>query len=396
MAEILEARPPATARSSWLIGAFMFGHFTHHVSNTLLAPLQPLIRDGFGLSYAQSGLLVSAFSLSQGFSQPPIGLLADRVGSRRVVVFGLMGTALLTFVIGLAGEYWHLLVLLVGLGLVGGTYHAPAGSLLAQAFPRPRRGAALGMHIVGGHLSFIATPLLAAGLAGATLNWRTPYLAFAGAPLLAGLLLLVALPRIREREERPTEKPSLLSDLWEVLRGVGPLLSLAIVFQMLYAAVMAFLALYLVDAHQLDVRFAAMLVAVPSLSGLFGAPTGGFLSDRIGRKPVIVLSLVCLGPLLLLFTNAPTEFLIPILLLMGFLGSARMPVIEGLLLDRAASHRRATTLGAYYLVAQELGGMMAPVLGALAGAWGIAQAFGAVALATTTLSALIALLHRKL
>ena len=107
-------------------------------------------------------------------------------------------------------------------------------------------------------------------------------------------------------------------------------------------------------------------------------------------------SLVCVGPLLLAFTQSPTELLIPILLLMGFISSARIPVIEGLLLDRAPETRRATTLGAYYLAAQELGGFAAPILGALAGSFGIAEAYGQIAIALTGLSALVFVLQRKL
>jgi MFS family permease len=104
---IESAAAPTTAslRDRMLVAAFMFGHFTHHVTNALLTPLLPLIRDGFGLSYAQSGFLVSAFTLSQGLSQAPIGVLADRVGSRSVVTVGLILSALLCFLIGLAADY---------------------------------------------------------------------------------------------------------------------------------------------------------------------------------------------------------------------------------------------------------------------------------------------------
>lgn len=388
---------PRSTGNAWLVVAFMFGHFTHHVSNTLLAPLMPLIRDAFTLTYAQSGLLVSAFSLSLGLSQAPVGLLADRIGSRTVITAGLILTGLLTFAIGLSGEYWLLLVLLVCLGLVGGSYHAPAASLLAQVFARGRRGSALGVHIVGGNLSFFATPLLAGGLAAATHSWQTPYLAFAIAPVLAGVFLIFVLPKTRQTPAMPRgEKTSLRGDLWVVLQVVGPLLGLAILFQMTYAAIYGFLALYLVDAREFSVPMAAVLVSVPYIGGLLGAPAGGYLSDRIGRKAVIVSSLCCVGPLFLLFTQAPNLLLVPVLLLIGFISSARMPVIEGFLLDRAPDNRRATTLGAYYLVAQELGGLAAPILGAAAGIMGIAQAFGAAGMGLTALSVLVLIFHRKL
>jgi predicted MFS family arabinose efflux permease len=75
------APPVAQPRNAFLVGAFMFAHFTHHVSNSMLTPLLPVIRDSFALTYPQSGLLVSAFSLSQGFSQAPIGILAPACSS---------------------------------------------------------------------------------------------------------------------------------------------------------------------------------------------------------------------------------------------------------------------------------------------------------------------------
>jgi MFS family permease len=373
----------------------MVAHFTHHVSNTLLAPLQPLIRDAFTLSYAQSGFLASAFFVAQGLSQAPIGILADRIGSRTVIIVGLIATGAVMVLIGLSGGYWHLLLLLVLMGLIAGTYHAPAASLLARTFPPERRGGALGMHVVGGNLSFFATPLLAGGLAASTHDWRSPYLVFAIAPILAGVFLFVTLPALREHAEH-SSSAGLLKDLGSVIGVVGPLLSLAIVFQMLYAAVYAFLALYLVDARGFDPAAAAVLVAAPFIAGLAGAPIGGFLSDRVGRKPVIIVAIVLQGPLLYILTQVPTMLIAPVLAVMGLVGAARMPVIEGFLLDRAPANRRATTLGAYYFLAQELGGFAAPVLGILAVTFGIAGAYVNLGLVASAMSLAILLLARRL
>lgn len=111
---------------------------------------------------------------------------------------------------------------------------------------------------------------------------------------------------------------------------------------------------------------------------------------------MIVFSLSCIGPLLLALVWLPEVLLVPILLLMGLVSSMRMPVIEGLLLDRAPPDRRATMLGAYYFVAQELGGFAAPALGGLAGLAGIGQAFGAVGILAAGLSLFVLVLHRRL
>jgi FSR family fosmidomycin resistance protein-like MFS transporter len=392
----ISSSAPAETRSPALVGAFMFGHFTHHVTNTLLSPLLPLIRDSFGLSYAQSGFLVSAFSVTGGLSQAPIGALADRVGSRTVMTAGLLVSALFCFLIGLAGGYWQLLLALVGLGAVAGSYHAPANTLLSQIFPRARLGGVLGMHTVGGNLSFFATPLLAGGLAAVTLTWRTPYLAFAIAPLLAGLALIFVLPRGPERVGASASPAAVFRELRGVFGLIGPLVSLAVIYQMTYAAALAFLALYLVDARGFEATTAAFFVSIPYIGGLLGSPLGGGLSDRLGRKPVIIASMVLLGPLFLLVTLVPTEAIIPALALVGLVSSARQPVIEGLILDRAPAERKATTLGAYYFVGQEFGGLAAPALGALATIAGIGQAFIGIGVALAAVSGAVFVVHRKL
>jgi hypothetical protein len=103
-----------------------------------------------------------------------------------------------------------------------------------------------------------------------------------------------------------------------------------------------------------------------------------------------------MGPSLLLFTLAGPELIIPALALMGLMSSAKMPVIEGLILERAPAERRATSLGAYYFVAQEIGGFAAPVLGAFAGVVGIGQAFGGIAIVAALLSGIILVFARKL
>src|SRR6266550_577388 len=62
-----------TRRGRVLLTGFTTAHFSHHISNSLLNPLLPFIRDSFQLSYGQSGWLVSAFAVSLGLSNAPIG-----------------------------------------------------------------------------------------------------------------------------------------------------------------------------------------------------------------------------------------------------------------------------------------------------------------------------------
>ena len=372
-------------RGRVLLGAITAAHFAHHTSNSLLNPLLPLIRDTFALSYAQSGFAVSAYSLSLGLSNGPIGLLADRIGSRTVIVVGLVLTGLVSVALAQAGDYAQLLVLLLALGIISGTYHAPAAALIARSFSPRVRGAAMGFHITGGHLSFFAAPLLAAYLATTTGTWRTAYLWFAIVPIVLGVLLWsIASPDRRARADGDLWAP--FREIRTVMRTIGPLVSLSVAFQVGISAMFAFLALYLVDARGISPALAATAFGFTQLIGVIGAPTGGWLSDRLGRRTPILISLGLIGPSVYLLTLVPNELLVLPLTVFGLAFSMRATATEVLVMDTAPADRRGAVLGAYYLAAQPIGGIATPIFGAIAGVTGIATAFSGVGLLLVAMS----------
>lgn len=365
------------------------------MSNSLLNPLLPLIRDTFSLSYAQSGFAVSAFALSAGLANAPWGLLADRVGSRFVIVAGLVLMGAVSAALSLSGSYEWLLVMLVAMGLVSGSYHAPAASLIAKSYAPSVRGAAMGMHITGGHFAFFAAPLVAGQLALLSGTWRTPYLWFALAPLACGALLWLVAPKLHERPE-PGDRFAAFREIVNVFRDVGPLVSLAMVFQIGFSAILAFLALYLVDSRGISPALAAAMFGVPQLVGVVGAPLGGALSDRVGRKAVILAALGVVGPAIWLLTVMPNELLVLPLIVIGLSFSMRSTVTETLVLDSAPPARRGTVLGAYYLANAEIGGIGAPAFGLLATVVGIGLAMSYVGVALAVLSVFAVVVGRRL
>ncbi len=382
-------------RGQALLGSITLAHFSHHVSNSLLSPLLPFIQSAFGLSYAQSGFAVSAFAVSSGLANAPWGAFADRIGSRAVIVGGLVLMGGTSIALGLAGSYEWLLVALVALGVVSGSYHGPAAALIAKSYSPSVRGAAMGMHITGGHLSFFAAPLVAGQLALLSGTWRTPYLWFAAAPLVCGLLLWFVAPRLHERPE-PGDRFAAFREIANVFRDVGPLVSLAMPFQVGLSAMLAFLALYLVDARGISPAIAAAMFGIPQLVGVVGAPLGGALSDRIGRKAVILTALAALGPAIWALTAVPNELLVVPLAVIGLAFSMRSVVTETLVLDSAPAARRGTVLGAYYLANAEIGGIGAPLFGLLATAIGIGAAMSYLAMALVVLSAVSVVVGRRL
>jgi FSR family fosmidomycin resistance protein-like MFS transporter len=382
-------------RGQALLGTITASHFSHHVANSLLNPLLPLIRDAFTLSYAESGFAVSAFSIASGLANAPWGVLADRVGSRLVIVAGLFLMGAASVALATAGSYAQLLALLILLGIVSGSYHGPAAALIARTFSPRVRGTVMGIHITGGHLSFFAAPAVAGLLATATGTWRTPYVWFAIAPIAFGALLWFVAPRVHERAAPNGDRFAAFREIGRVFRDVGPLVSLSIVFQFGIAALLAFLALYLVDERGLSPALAAVFFGVPQLVGVVGAPLGGWLSDRLGRRRVMIGGLALMGPAVFALTVVPNEALLPALVVFGLLWSMRSTVTETLVMDSAAAGRRATVLGGYYLLNAHVGGIGAPLFGLLAEAAGLATAFSWMGIAFVVMSGVSLVIGRR-
>ena len=372
-----------------LLVAFSVAHFAHHVTNSLLSALLPfMVLDGLVTSNTLAGFAVTASAVASGLTSPPFGVLADRLGARRVIVGGLFLIGISSIFIGLSGTYTMLLVGLLVMGIASGTYHAPASALIAEVFPFARRGIALGTHTTAGHLAFFAAPLVAGALA-ATGSWRTPYVLFAIAPVVCGLLLLRVAPP-GARSTAPHQWLATFGDVGRVARAVGSLVTLSILAQVLISSALAFLALYLVTARGVSPGLAAALFGVPQLAGLVAAPLSGMLSDRFGRPAILMAALIASGPALWLLTAMPIELVVIPLLLIGACISFRATATEVLIIDNTPVTRRSTVLGSYYLVNQPVGGIAAPIFGAIADAAGIGTAFSWLALALVAFS-LIAL-----
>jgi MFS family permease len=380
-----------------VIPIFALAHFSHHLCTGSLVPLLPLIRISFGLEYFQSGVLVSAFGLAYGFGGPPVAWLADRVSRRLLIATGLVGVSLTAMAVGVCQSYYQLIVLLVLMGLLGASYHASASSLLSSILSSQERGRSLGLHIVGGASAFLLTPVLAGTIASlASWDWAFILLSFPALFVAAMVAIVVRKPEamvMKAMMNQSKERTPLL----EVGRTLGGIVVVAIALQVVSSAFSSYLPLFLADVHGIDPALAGMLGGVAIGTAVFGAPVGGALSDRFGRKPVIVASLVGTGPLIYLVAvlgYGPALF--GAMALYGFLMSMRMAPMESLIADVVPMNRRATVLGIYYFLSQKTAGVATPLVGRVIDAIGPSSTFILLAALATLVALLILLFRRRL
>lgn len=380
---------------------FSYTHFSHDLPTGLLAALLPFIRLDMELNYLQSGLLVSVYALTAGFSQVLMGWLADRIGRQKTMAIGLGGIGICSVAIGLSSSYIALLSILITMGVLAGAYHPSAVPTLSRHFERARRGKAIALHVVGGSIGFGVAPILASVIAS-SLNWHFAYLILS-LPAIAGALLVLFRLKLPAQSAEMSEAGKIaletklsVSSVVQVFRSLALVLFLAVGVHLITNPAMAFIPLYLVDKHHLSPALAASLLSIVRVGGLAGGLFGGWLADKWGRERSIFLTLVATGPVLYLLATMPfNAVLIAVFVVFGFLGSMREATAQTYLMENSPPRLQATVFGIYFGLGMEGNSLIQPVAGRFMDIIGIAQVFNAIAWISIAFSALSAALGKK-
>jgi MFS family permease len=402
-------RPPADASPSRLSEArilalcvarvFLFGTFM-----TVAATI-PLIITEWRLTAAAAGAIVSSFTIGYAVSLFVFAWAADHYGAKRMVLVSAIAAAATSLIFGLFTQGWWTAMVLYGLvGLAQGGVYTPLVMVLSDEVEPARRGNAMGWLIASTSGGYAAS-LAVAGLGIAIDGWRAAFLLTGLLPAIGAALLIASIKPLANRiHPRPPEIR--LGD--ELLRNRESRLLIAgyTAHSWELLGMWAWIPAFLAAALALKGMAAAgATVSGAYLSGvlhLFGATaafTMGRLSDRTGRRPVLI-ALAAAGAITSLvigwLIHAPSVVLIPLALAYAFVCLGDSPVLTTAISETV----RPGYLGAVLAWRALLGfgaGAVAPLgvglvldLAAAAGAgaivaWGLAFATlglgGAIALA---------------
>ncbi len=271
-----------------LLIPFSIGHFSNDLVPVGMYIFIPAFGAAMGLSPAEIGLLFMIHSLGSSMAFFPAGLLADHVANRGILLtasFFWVGFGYLTasFVDG----FWAFAMLIAVAGMGDAAWHPIATGVLAQMH-KARRAYALGMHAVGGHISeVIALP--AAGLLLAMWDWRTAIQILVIPTLLTGIFFIFISPKVpRHVNSRPTRAD--FADIWRIWTTSSGLriLALFISYNMGLFAIITMTPLYLRANHSMSWMATGFAMAAMVLPGALLQPWMGKISDRVGRRPLIV------------------------------------------------------------------------------------------------------------
>ena len=365
-----------------MLPLFVLAHFAHHLLSALLTPLLPFIRDEFALDYTQAGWVASAFFLSYGISHLPAGWLADRIGSSVLITVGISGVAAAGLLVGLAPTYIIMVGFLILLGLAGGGYHPSAAPLVSGSVQPQYQGRALGFHQIGGSASYFLSPLIAVGIAAA-FGWRGSFIAVSIPTIVFGIVLYVILGRrgysMKAHHGKITGKIETPATPGR-LRRLTSLIVLSVTGQALIVSAISFIPLFLVDHFGTSEESAGAMLAFIYGAGLGAGPLGGYLSDRLGRLPVIIVVSLITGPIIYLLNLAPYFWgILVVLLAIGMVRHMPMPASEAYIIGQAPERNRSTILGIYYFGSRGGPGAITPIIGYLIDRFGFHTSFSIVA-----------------
>ena len=286
-------------------------HFCVDSYATLLQPLLPLLKANLGLSLAQTGFLGTIVSICN-ISQPLLGLWADRMARRWLVVGGLLLTTVFAPLMGLALDYLTLVGILA-LGGIGVAAFHPQVFSLAGELSGPRRSFGLALFIFGGTLGLGLTPLWA--------PTYTNYFGFESLPYLSipGLLFLLLLLRFIPLEN-PNFADGKSNAQWRRLGDhAGPLFlitAIVILRSVTGLGFGTFLTL-LAQERGLDLVAGGIPLGIYNIAGVVGALLVGYLADRMDPKPLVWGSLILSVPPLYAFIYAESAIASNTLLFIG-------------------------------------------------------------------------------
>ena len=352
-------------RLIWVLGiTFGFLFFDRNAANYVM----PFIVDDLHFNNQQVGLLASALSFTWALSSYLGGVLSDRTGLRKpVLLVSVVAFSVCSALSGLAMSFAALFAARLLMGLVEGPFLPVCQSLVAAESDHARRGNNMGvMQNFGSNFlgSFLA-PLLLVPIA-AHWSWRMAFFLSA----VPGLVMAILIARyVHEpgRSSHPLAGERAVPGHLEMLRYRNMLLCTLMSIVMVAWMVLgwAFLPLFYVKVRHIDANGGMkVLMSLLGLSAAFFSFIVPRLSDRLGRRPVVVMFnlLGLLVPLAALYWQG-SIWMLGVLIFIGWAASGTFPLFMGTIPSETIPPRYvATALGITVGIGEIFGGVCGPAL----------------------------------
>ncbi len=353
-----------------VLGSISLAHALNDTMQSLLLASYPLFKSGFNLDFAQIGLITLAYQCTASLLQPLIGTYTDRHPQPFSLVAGMAFTLSGLLLLAHAHSFYVLLLAAALVGSGSSIFH-PEASRVARLASGGQHGLAQSIFQVGGNAGSAIGPLLAAWF---VLPRGQSSLAVFSLMALGGMVLLsgvgVWYQRQHRRPSSHSQATALALPVPQVVRTMSILVALMFSKFIYMASISSYLIFYLMHHYGIDARHAQYHLFYFLFAVAAGTLLGGPMGDRIGRKPVIWISILGIAPFTLALPYVSLGVSVGLMVLIGFLLASAFPAMV-VYAQELMPGRTGMVSGLFFGLAFGLGGLGAAMLGSWADRYGI-------------------------
>jgi MFS family permease len=320
----------------------------------LLGPLMPTFRDILGMSESELGAAYSLFAFAYVFALPPSGLLADRVGRKRMIMSGILLFGVTTYAMVLITEPYQFSILRILEG-VGAAMVTPAAfALTLDLVPEDKRGVAMGAEGTAQLVGGLAGPAIGGVVAG-EIDFYMPF--YFAAALAVGCAIIVSFIHEPREATHSEEKMSITTMFGAWKRNASnnnalvALTARGFVMGIVQGLWALGLILFWTDAISMTLSEIGIAMSIGMATMVVGTIPFGMMSDKYGRKPFIVLGGALMASGLAAMIFASETWHVYLLVAISEFGAAMSnPSVGAMLADVMAKEERGRVMGAYQTV----------------------------------------------
>ncbi|WJQ79892.1 MFS transporter [Brevibacillus brevis] len=347
-----------------MLFAISIAHLLNDSLQAVIPALLPIVEKNLALTFTQVGMILLVMNLTSSVLQPFVGYYSDRKSIPLLPPLALIVSGLGMLALAFSGNYYFVLAAVACVGIGSAIFH-PEASRFAHLASGPRRGLGQSIFQVGGNAGQALAPLMTI-LVFANLGQPGAAWFLLPALLASGILLYVALwYRGQQRLKKATAAPVTYTNLNKRLIALGLLIVIVSVRSWMNAGYQSFYQFYLMYVKDMEYANAQLVIFGFLFAGAIGTFFGGPLSDRFGKRNLLIFSTLGSLPLTLLTPYVSGFWAFPLLVISGFimLSSFSVTVVYA---QELLPGKIGTVSGLIIGLAFGMGGMGALVFGYLA------------------------------
>jgi len=368
----------AQAATMPILLSLSFCHLLNDLIQSLIPALYPLLKTEFNLDFAQIGLITLAFQLTASLLQPTVGFYTDKKPQPYSLAIGMGSTLIGLLLLSVANSYTVVLIAAALVGTGSAIFH-PEASRVARMASGGRYGTAQALFQVGGNAGQAVGPLLAAFI---VLPHGQGAIAWVSMAALVAMAFLTRVGMWYGANLRPAKKAVHASNNSQdaglprgrVLFLITVLMVLLFSKNVYTSSLTSFFTFYLIERFDLPVQAAQIQLFIFMTAIAVGTLVGGALTDRIGRRPMIWISILGVLPFTMAMPYADLFWTGVLTIMIGLLTASAFPAVL-VYAHEVMPGRVGLVSGMFFGFAFGLGGLGAALMGGIADAYGIAVVY---------------------